>query len=453
VIKHFIILAAGQGTKIWPYNEIRNKVMLPIANKPVIAYNVDSLIELEVNQITIITNNSFSGIQRYFTKYKNVNCISIKQNSGTAETLLEAFLYMEDCSDFVVLYGDTIIHKNDLEKLIKSNKNTVLTAPLREHTGNVIGTSILEGKISGIIGHPREGISHRFAGFHFDATAVEYIKNTPDFMTDIQVGMMPIKERFIESAVADMIRDGIDFNALETQNKFYDIDKPWHILEANEGIVKQLCRDLKSNELAKDASIDSTADIRGFVKLGKRSRVGRNVIIQGNIIVGDDTVIDNGALIQGEIIAGDNVFIGNCCFVAAGSSIGDDCYLGHACEFWGLLMKRIYLYHYMEMFGIIGENTDIGAGTVCGTLRFDDGKVTHKVKGRREIPYCYDDAIYLGDYTRTGVNAIIQPGIKTGVYSLVGPGVLLNKDLPSRKSVFLKQELEYKEWGPERYGW
>jgi bifunctional UDP-N-acetylglucosamine pyrophosphorylase/glucosamine-1-phosphate N-acetyltransferase len=59
----------------------------------------------------------------------------------------------------------------------------------------------------------------------------------------------------------------------------------------------------------------------------------------------------------------------------------------------------------------------------------------------------------LGDFSRTGVNAIIMPGKKTGVYSIVGSGVVLDKDLPDRTSVFVKQEQECRPWGPERYGW
>jgi UDP-N-acetylglucosamine diphosphorylase / glucose-1-phosphate thymidylyltransferase / UDP-N-acetylgalactosamine diphosphorylase / glucosamine-1-phosphate N-acetyltransferase / galactosamine-1-phosphate N-acetyltransferase len=452
MIKNLIVLAAGSGTKIWPYSDVRNKTMIPIANKPILAYNIESALELGVENIVIVTGKFSNGINHYFSKYKKVKCINTNSSDGPVDSLLAAEEIAE-ISNFAVLYGDTIIQKNDLSKLLSSNPNSILVSKLREATGNVIGTCIENGKISGILGHPREDITHRFAGFHFSNEVLSYLKNVDDFMHDLQVGMMPAKERYIEAAVADMIRADYSFSAIETEENFYDIDKPWHILEANEGIVTLLCSQLTKNELAEGASIDNTADLRGFVKLGKGSKIGRNVIIEGNIIVGDNTTIDNGAILNENIIIDDDVYVGNYCFISSGSSIGRECFLGHACEFWGLLMKRIYLYHYMEMFGIIGENTDIGAGTVCGTLRFDDGNPTHTVKGKKEIPYCNSEAIYLGDYSRTGVNAIILPGIKTGVNSLVGPGVVLSKDLPNRKAVFVKQELEIKDWSPDRYGW
>ena len=38
-----VILVGGKGEKVWPYNEIRNKTMLPISNKPIVAYTVDAI--------------------------------------------------------------------------------------------------------------------------------------------------------------------------------------------------------------------------------------------------------------------------------------------------------------------------------------------------------------------------------------------------------------------------
>jgi len=77
----------------------------------------------------------------------------------------------------------------------------------------------------------------------------------------------------------------------------------------------------------------------------------------------------------------------------------------------------------------------------------------HKVKNRKEFPKAYANCVYIGDYCRTGVNAILMPGKKVGVYSIVGPGVILNEDLPDRTIISVSQTLVKKEWGPEKYGW
>ena len=46
-----------------------------------------------------------------------------------------------------------------------------------------------------------------------------------------------------------------------------------------------------------------------------------------------------------------------------------------------------------------------------------------------------------------------MPGKRTGVYSVVGAGVVLYEDLPDREMVTVRQELERRPWGPEQYGW
>ena len=47
----------------------------------------------------------------------------------------------------------------------------------------------------------------------------------------------------------------------------------------------------------------------------------------------------------------------------------------------------------------------------------------------------------------------IMPGRRTGVYSVVGPGVILYDDLPDRTLVTAEQTLRTRSWGPEQYGW
>ena len=126
---------------------------------------------------------------------------------------------------------------------------------------------------------------------------------------------------------------------------------------------------------------------------------------------------------------------------------------GHGAEMSGVLFDKVYLYHYCEMSGVFGTASDIGAATVCGTLRFDDGDTPHKIHGRYEVPTYGANATYMGEYCRTGVNAIIMPGRKIGSYSVVGAGVVLNEDVPSQTMITVKQELVKKPWGPSRYGW
>ena len=93
--------------------------------------------------------------------------------------------------------------------------------------------------------------------------------------------------------------------------------------------------------------------------------------LTGTLIAGANNNITNGAILHGNIFVGDQCRISDYCDVGS-SVIGNRCIIGHGAEMSGVLFDKVYLYHYCEMSGVFGCATDIGAATVCGTLRFDD---------------------------------------------------------------------------------
>lgn len=481
-MKTAVILAAGEGSRIWPYAEIRPKVMIPIANKPIIAHLTDMLAELGFEHIVIVGGRRSEQITHFYTlKNPTSTCKISVINAGTgprgtAFSLSAAAKEIQE-DRFLVLYGDTLLEKEDIVRLMTSlhsdsSNVSALVSTLAgetpqnwiccrlrkcsdnlkfEQNGTVDPSADLE--VESIMGHPRGDFTHRFCAFAFHKSFLRYAAANSGLFTNVQVGMMPPMEGHLEMSLADWMADGNSISAIETQGFFIDIDKPWHILQANELLVSKLCGKLQHHELAEGAWIDDSAVVNGFVQLGPNSRIGKNVIIEGNLIVGSNTTIENGAILQGNHIIGNDSYIGNYCYLSSNSTVGNQCVINHCAELDGVIMNKVYLYHYMEFYGIIGNCTDLGAATVCGTLRFDDGNTSHVIKGRRETPRNHSNATYLGDYARTGVNAILMPGVKVGVFSVVGPGVLLQEDVPNQTMISLKQQLVTRAWGPERYGW
>jgi acetyltransferase-like isoleucine patch superfamily enzyme len=48
----------------------------------------------------------------------------------------------------------------------------------------------------------------------------------------------------------------------------------------------------------------------------------------------------------------------------------------------------------------------------------------------------------LGDNVKTGINALLMPGVKVGNNCWIGPNVVVYRDMPPNTAIFLKQELE-----------
>ena len=455
MMKTAVILCAGKGTKLWPYAVIRSKVMMPVSNKPIVSFAVDSLTQLGFEKIVLVAGPFADEVRACFRDEPRVRVLTDDAPKGAAYSLLCAKDEVQE--DFLLLYGDTIVDTDDLRALrdafLETGENTALVGAIEDRSSEHIGCTIADGCVSEIFGHSRGDSTHRFAAFALRRDLFGVLPYNGCRFTYTDVGMMSPVEGYLELTLADELKRGTVLRCVCAEKEFFDIDRPWDILYANTKINEKRCAALTQNELAPGASIDPTAVVRGFVRLGKNTRIGHGVIVEGNLIAGDDCEIVNGAIVGGNVVIGNRSKVRNYCYISPCSTVGNECIVSHAAELDGMILDRVYLYHYMEWNGVIGENTDLGAATVCGSLRFDDSITLQRVKGRREFHNGFGDAVFLGDYCRTGVNAIFMPGVKVGAYSVVGAGVVLTRDVADNTLIYAEQKLMEKTWGPEKYGW
>ncbi len=450
-----VILAGGNGTRLWPYAQIRNKVMAPVANRPLAAWAVDTALEAGADEVIIAAGPHAAQINHAFAGHERVRVVEVGRTQGAAFTLAAVKPYVD--GDMLVLNGDTLYEPDDLQALVKrlqQGEPAVLLARLKEGEHHDYICAEADGDtLAAVEGHPLRAMGRRISAYALTPAFWPRIEACSTLMADIPVGMMPPLEGFLEMVIADGLRAGVRIAAIDAAAPCVDVDKPWQLLAANHRQADRLCSAIEADHLGEGSAIDPSAHIEGHVVLGKNCTIGRNVLIEGNVIVGDNTEIVEGAMILGNAVIGSGCSIRHGCLIDGGSVIGNRCVVGHGAELGGVIFDTVYLYHYMEFWGIIGRNTDLGAATVCGSLRFDNAETVHTVKGRRERPHHFANAVYLGDFCRTGVNAILMPGVKTGVYSIVGPGVVLMEDLPDNKIIMVKQETTLRDWSPDRYGW
>ncbi len=460
-----IVLAAGSGRKVWPYGEFRQKCTIPIANKPIVRRIVEDLLEVGCERIIVVVGHHAQQVRGAVADIPNIVFVTQQVLDGTASATLTAVEHLE-AEPYLVIHGDTVTTSENLRNFVNAFRaSDVEAAALVQPLGNedasnylCAGVGITDGDngsfsiLTGIEGHPRGG-SHRLCGVYaFQSSATPYLLRNPGIVTRVPVGGMPPPESEIAQSLQLMVDDGRTVLAVQTSDFLVDVDKPWHVLEANRRFVDDLTKRVTEDRVADGAKISDAAEINGHVVLGKNTVIGPRVVVNGTLIAGANNNITNGAILHGNIFVGDRCRISDYCDVGS-SAIGNRCIIGHGAEMSGVLFDKVYLYHYCEMSGVFGCATDIGAATVCGTLRFDDKDTPIQVDGRYEVPPSGANATYMGDYCRTGVNAIIMPGRRIGSYSVVGPGVILYDDVPSKTMVMAKQELITKPWGPERYGW
>lgn len=459
-MKTAILLAAGKGRKIWPYSPTNAKVVLPVANEPIIARQVRLLVELGVEKVLVVGGYRANQV-RWALRGSPATVVEAEAAGAGSAAALDAALRECDGEQFLVVYGDTVWAKEEMASFLENARRLgpgqafVGLLPFdRERPQDWICARVTDGLVRVILGHPRDDVTHRFAGaFALGREIERYLTAQPEQLRHVQVGMMPPDELTLEGALAEFIADGGEVIAHEVRGPWFDIDKPWHWLEANDRILRHEGAKLETSRIAPDASVSDAAEIEGPIVVESGAVIGPGVKILGPAWIGRMARITDGAILEGYNAIGEEAVVRRYCQVEAGSSIGPRCVVGHAAEFSGIMLEGAYAYHYGEYWGILGAKSDLGAATVCGNLRFDDDETIHNVAGHREKPAYGANAAYLGDFVRTGVNVIIMPGVKVGPYSVIGPGTIVSEDVPDGSLIYVEQQIVRKKWGPERYGW
>jgi bifunctional UDP-N-acetylglucosamine pyrophosphorylase/glucosamine-1-phosphate N-acetyltransferase len=459
-MKTAVILAAGEGKRFWPYNEVRNKAAIPIMNRPNVRRLAESLQACGIERLIVVVG-AFEASVRAALAGLELPVAFIRQNppTGTANAILSALPLIGD-EPFLVAYGDIATPAETLRRLIDTFQRTGAIAAtvaqpyLPEHDPrDWLGAYVREGRLLQVEGHSAD-TRHRLGGLYAFSPHIAPVLNAhPGLMTSVPVGGMPPVEAELAQCLQMLIEQGHDIPCVEPVGFLVDMDKPWHIWEANARWLNHEAQALESDRIGKEVQIDDSAEIRGRIVVEEGAIIGKRVVIGGNTFIGRNCRILNGAILQGNLAIGARVRISDYCLVTGSTVIGNGCIVGHDAEMQGVMLDGSFLFHYCEIMGVVGQRVDIGAATVCGTLRFDDGDTIHTVRGRRERPEFGANGTYFGDFSRTGVNVITMPGVKIGAFSCVGAGVVVYEDIPSRKLVLLKQELVFRDWGPERYGW
>jgi len=62
-VKAAVVLAAGPGTRFWPYNVVRNKAAFPIANVPLVRRLVEDLAALGVTLVVVVVGPGEASVR------------------------------------------------------------------------------------------------------------------------------------------------------------------------------------------------------------------------------------------------------------------------------------------------------------------------------------------------------------------------------------------------------
>ncbi len=118
-----IVLAGGLGTRLLPLTKVTNKHLLPIYNKPMIYYPINTLVTAGITEILIVTGGNSAGeFLRLLGNgkefgLKHINYTYQEGEGGIAEALGLAE-HFSDGEAVVVILGDNII-EDDIRQVVE----------------------------------------------------------------------------------------------------------------------------------------------------------------------------------------------------------------------------------------------------------------------------------------------------------------------------------------------
>lgn len=126
-----IILAGGLGTRLYPLTHVTNKHLLPIYDKPMVFYPIDTLVKAGVTEILIVTSGPHVG--HFLGVLKNGKELGVnhleyayqeKPNGGIADALSLAEDFA-DGEDLAVILGDNTTDA-DISQTVESFREGAL---------------------------------------------------------------------------------------------------------------------------------------------------------------------------------------------------------------------------------------------------------------------------------------------------------------------------------------
>jgi glucose-1-phosphate thymidylyltransferase len=112
-----IILAGGLGTRMYPLTKITNKHLLPVYDKPMIYYPLQTLVNAGIEDILLVTGGNYAGDflrllgNGHEFGLKHIN-YTYQEGEGGIAAALSLAEFFADKDKICVILGDNVIEKN-----------------------------------------------------------------------------------------------------------------------------------------------------------------------------------------------------------------------------------------------------------------------------------------------------------------------------------------------------
>jgi len=378
-----VVLAAGEGRRLWPLTENRPKPMLPVANRPLLEHVVDALVDAGVDEIVLVVGYKRERIQNHFVDHDwDVDLTYVVQDKqlGTGHALLQAEPLIG--GEFIAINGDRIVESSLISRVWEEHQKTqepVMAVANSETPSRYGVVDVEDGVITGIRERPPQELvtsSLINAGVYaLDPSIFSVIRETESRgeqrLTDALMNMdLPVRP--------------VQFSGL-----WLDVSFPWDLIAINGSVLEYT-----------GAEHDSSVVIDGSAVVSETTSFGAHSVVQANATVLRGTTLGENVSVGPNVVLENSVVLSD--VTIKSSATVKDC--------------------------IIGANTEIGPGTVI-----EGGSAA----------VALDDAVYrdvkfgglIGDNTTLGGNTTLRPGTILGNHVTLESGATADGHVDSNTTI------------------
>ena len=302
-----IILHGGHGTRLRPLTHTGPKQLLPIANKPMSQYCIESIKEAGITDIVIIIGGiGANKVKEYYGNGENfgVNITYIEQDEprGIAHAIRLCKEFVNN-KKFLVFLGDNIIQKpirNFVENFNKSDYDATVLLCEVDNPSRFGIADVENEKIIKITEKPKKPTSNlAVTGIYLLTPLIfEVIDNLkPSWRNELE----------ITDALDNLLKQNNNVGYETITDYWKDTGTPEDILNANRQVLEHICNQTNHNPsiIGKNCKIDKSASIGPNVSIGDDTIISSDVVIENSIIM-------SGCKIDGGLNIKDSIISANC---------------------------------------------------------------------------------------------------------------------------------------------
>ncbi|NJL29349.1 MAG: glucose-1-phosphate thymidylyltransferase [Thermoanaerobaculia bacterium] len=296
-----LILSGGKGTRLRPLTYTSAKQLVPVANKPVLFFGIESIVAAGITEIGVVVGDTKDEIKAAVGDGSRFGARVSYLEQDAPRGLAHAVMIAEDFmagEPFVMYLGDNLI-AGGITSLVEEFRELgcnaeILLAEVPNPEQFGVAELAPDGQVRRLVEKPKEPRSNlALVGVYmFDSNIFESVRRIkPSARGELE----------ITDAIQDLIDRGLTVHPHKVRGWWKDTGKLADMLEANRIVLESLDLQRGAGEIGEGNAIE------GRVGLGQGVQL-KDSIVRGPAVIGDGCRLENA-------------------FVGPYTSIGDGCTL------------------------------------------------------------------------------------------------------------------------------